>query len=105
MKRRGFFTAAAIGAATLRVGPLYAQSAEVTLAEVQALFQSRDLGARRMVQDSLKHEGYYTGRLMARGGRGPQRAFARSWPPTATSATRRHGLSPMRYRSAKRCFS
>ena len=75
MKRRGFFTAAAIGAASLRVSPLYAQSAEVTLAEVQALFQSRDLGARRMVQNSLKHEGYYTGTIDGAWGPGTAEGF------------------------------
>jgi hypothetical protein len=75
MKRRGFFTAAAIGAASLSVSPLCAQSAEVTLAEVRALFQSRDLGARRMVQDSLKHEGYYKGAIDGAWGPGTEAAF------------------------------
>ena len=75
MKRRGFFTAAAIGAASFRVSPLYAQSAEVTLAEAQALFQSRDLGARRMVQNSLKHEGYYTGAIDGAWGPGTAEGF------------------------------
>ena len=47
----------------------------MTLAEVQALFQSRDLGARRMVQDSLKHEGYYTGAIDGAWGPGTAEGF------------------------------
>lgn len=75
MKRRGFFTAAAVGAASLSVSPLSAQSAGVTLAEVRAMFQSRDLGARRMVQNSLKHEGYYNGAIDGAWGSGTEAGF------------------------------
>ncbi|EDQ05590.1 hypothetical protein DSM14862_02575 [Sulfitobacter indolifex] len=74
MKRRGFF-AAAVGAASLSVRPLYAQSADVTLTDVRNLFQSRDLGARRMVQDSLRHEGYYSGAIDGAWGPGTNAAF------------------------------
>jgi hypothetical protein len=42
---------------------------------VRDLFQSRDLGARRMVQDSLKHEGYYKGAIDGAWGPGTEAAF------------------------------
>ena len=47
----------------------------LTAAEVRALFQSRDLGARRMVQDSLKHEGYYKGAIDGAWGPGTAEGF------------------------------
>ncbi|CAN0586836.1 unnamed protein product [Ectocarpus sp. 12 AP-2014] len=75
MKSRGFLAAAAIGAASVSPAPSYAQSFHVTLAEVQALFQSRDLGARRMVQESLKHAGYYNGAIDGAWGPGTAAAF------------------------------
>lgn len=71
--RRRFIIAAPL--AVLGAGAASAQSGRVTLDELRREFESRPLSARRMMQDSLKAEGYYKGAIDGAWGPGTANAY------------------------------
>ena len=74
MKRRSFLRAAA-ALPLLAASPLMAQTVAVTLDDVRRLFESRDAGARRMAQQGLKGEGFYSGPIDGAWGPGTEAAY------------------------------
>ncbi|MBJ3764613.1 hypothetical protein ILP92_17915 [Maribius pontilimi] len=62
-------------AAVLAAGTASAQSAGVTVEEVRAVFDQRPIDTRRMAQQGLKAEGYYTGAIDGAWGPGTAAAY------------------------------
>jgi len=57
--------------------PAHAQQGAVTIQELRAVFEQRDIGFRKMAQDGLKAEGYYDGSIDGAWGAGTEAAYKR----------------------------
>lgn len=73
INRRTFLIAAPV--AVLSTRSASAQSAGITVQEVQTLFNQRPVDTRRMAQQGLQAEGYYTGAIDGAWGPGTARAY------------------------------
>lgn len=73
MNRRQFFISAA--AMALATSASAAQAMTVTIDEVRAVFESRDVDMRREAQKALQGEGYYHGKIDGAWGPGTADAY------------------------------
>lgn len=72
---------------TIGALPAHAQQGAVTVQELRAVFEKRDIDFRKMAQDGLKAEGYYSGSIDGAWGAGTAAAYKRLM---ASNRYRRH---------------
>jgi hypothetical protein len=75
INRRHLLALLPLCAVAVASGPLLAQQGPITLDELRATFEERDANFRKMAQDGLRGNGYYTGPIDGAWGAGTAAAY------------------------------
>lgn len=75
INRRNLLAALPVSLLAMTAQPVFAQQGPITIGELREVFEQREISFRRMAQEGMQGEGYYTGAIDGQWGPGTQCAF------------------------------